>query len=351
MDIEVHAEVMDGVPEWEFIRSTLLTGTQEQVSHVVRALRSGPHLPMLYASEAYRLAGKNVFSVGVHQQRQFEDVDLSHMMMSELQMPFDAFYVAMEGGCDVKLAASMPLLPSATTSISHTVRGVYVTKVPQDREIFRSAPPSDELGEGWLFVVWAHHGKSDAWDDVAFSVTLLNRDGSVESALSSIFSRDPNLDSTVTEEDIKGNLRASARVIRMAVGMCAYLQSKDVETQDLEISPSEKARSQEIRNLSKVAAAGGKKGRKAQRRLRTLSKMPAKVTRVGPGMKYVSRESATVATHWRRGHVRMVWVGSRKDEEGNARRGTHREARFIPACLVEGAEKKGDDRTTVYRVK
>jgi len=285
----------------------------------------GPIVPMMHATLAYESAGENVFSLGIQQQRQFSEIDLSGLPLEDLQLPFDSFYVAMDGQCDFSLYAAGRYGQSV-----HPVKGVYVTRVPSAHCPWdMRTTGAEHITTSLVVCIWAKSQQAAPWDDIMHAIPIPIDDQT--KATSELFRGYAfNHDPTILPDDIEPNLATGEAMTRMVLGMCAYLQSRECETRIVNPAP-------ERGRLAVVVEKGGRKAAKAARRLVRLPEKPYRI--VAPGMTYVPSFSRTVSTHWRRGHVRSVWVGPRKAADGTPQKGSHREVRFIPACLVEGNAK------------
>jgi len=279
----------------------------------------GPLVPLLYAVGAYEGSGQQVYCLKRPQQDLFSDMDLGEMGIGELQFPYPGFYIAFEE-CPWTMRASHSAITGGF--VEHRVQGAYVSATPYAPGTpfpIRTAPGE---ADGVSVVVWASHPKAGDLDDVlqALPVPTSQAGGTIEDYL---LGRTPNNDPSISEEDGKHNFEVGLKVLRVVLGMVAYLQTREAETREYDPEPERRA-------LRAKAQKGGSKGARAARRLTRLPK--TRVRYVMPSLTRYQRPS--VQSHWRSAHIRMVWVGPRTDADGNPQKGTHREPRFIPATVV-----------------
>jgi hypothetical protein len=309
----------------------------------------------LFSSLAWEIDGGQVFHLGPDQCAMFMDMDLSSVSPEDIRFPYDSFYVSLEGS-GLALRASNGIEGSIP---SHSLQGVYVTRRKRIQSGTRFGPSGSEVLSHSIqlvdpetgghqtnpmtsLVFWAKDRKAEVWDDVMFSLSVLDRDvevhGNYENAIRAILSEKPEFcESSCTDDDRNHNRAVAATAARMVFGLCAYIECREANVTVID-------RSSERDALARKAMGSGKKAAKAERQITRIPSMPIRV--VYPELRYSRSSTGKVSAHWRRAHTRMAWVGSKKDENGNPQKGTHRERRWIAATIVG----EGDTQDRVYVV-
>jgi hypothetical protein len=366
----IHADVKQNCQEWVFVLDAivnrLLSPDGESVIDTY-CQRSNVAVSCMYAQFAWEVCGEQVFLLGPNQCRMFREMDLTNIGSLDIKYPFDTFYVALEG-CGLTMKASTmgdEPLPEGFHS-EHAVQGVYVSRTKQimrgsktrlgtmKKTLARRVDSTmwsmdvsvdeNELVDGTSFVVWAANSNCLPEDDILYVMFIpddyVEKLGSFELAVDEMLKTATDVsDSGMSIDENEYNRQSSALAMRMAIGMCVYLECRQAIV-------TVKDYSDQRRTLERKIVNGGKKGAKAER---MLTKIPTSTIRViDPSLKYVSPEHASVRAHWRRAHTRMQWLGSKSDELGNARHGERQERRWIPATIVN--PDSGDTAKRTYVV-
>jgi hypothetical protein len=364
--MQIHADVKKNCSYWP-----MLMGAMFNASPLLAELKSSVATAAAFAQLMWEGHGEQTFLLGADQCRMFREMDLSSVTADDIRFPYSAFYVAVENS-GLTLRATVDALDYGMTvevRPEHALQGVYCfrgnmiksgTKTRLGtvrRPIMMDAEPDHYLSEmaksdqddrwietGTTFVAWAHDPSTDSQDDILFSLFVpdfvVREYGNYEKAVEELLKFAHNLsDNSIPDEDKTHNKHASLLAIRMVIGMCAYLECRQAVV-------VEKDYSKERKDLQRKISNGGKKGAKAAR---MLTKIPSCVIRIiDPTLRYLGEDKVSVKAHWRRAHTRLQWVGSKIAEDGNARNGTHRERRWIPATIVNADGGEAGSRTYTF---
>ena len=278
----------------------------------------------------YDQCGSNTFVLGDRQVKVFSTVDVSKVNWSEVAFPYNGFYLAFEKPRQVQV------LNVDGTYYHVLLAGVLVTLLGKDVDANVSSPLDYNNATLTLMPLFVNtQGFSDT-DAGPYLRLHMQGTESVEEAIQRY--------RLETREDVRGSKyeKGLSELIDVlagsyyptCLGAIAYLASVDRRGRSLKNAPMSR---EEILKAAKKA-----RDRKQKRK---LIKRATRISNRGRvQMVYPDCPAYEVSPHWRRGHSRHVWVGSRTDEDGNPRKGTHRELRFIPPTLVRrdvahGAEK------------
>lgn len=352
----IHADVKQKCQEWVFmldaVVNRILSADGEAVIDAY-CQRSNVAVSCMYAQFAWEACGEQVFLLGHSQCKMFKEMDLTNIGALDIKYPFETFYVALEG-CGLTMKASMlgdEPLPEGFQP-EHAVQGVYVSRTKQIRRGSKTrlglmkktlarridstmwtmdvSVDEDELVDGTSFVVWAANSNCLPEDDILYVMFIpdnyVEQLGSFELAVDEMLKTATDVsDNLMSVDENEYNRQASVHAMRIAIGMCVYLECRQAIVLVKDYSDQRKVLERKIKN-------GGKKAAKAER---MLTKIPTSIVRIiDPSLKYVAPENAIVRAHWRRAHTRMQWLGSKFDESGTARFGERQERRWIPATIV-----------------
>jgi hypothetical protein len=334
----IHADAKRDCPYWSSYREIALTDP------AMFSAIGGASSVTLFSSFCWEADGEQTFLLGADQCRMFREMDLSGITPNDIRYPFDSFYICLEGS-GLKLRASLPTEIEEVgfeepSDPEHSVQGVYVTRRSSlqagarvrggmVREMIGMGNDGRLLGDTLTIVAWAHNKSARISDDIMFGYSL--EDSKVlesmdfESAILSILHGERRDDRHCTANEEEFNRVTALEISRIVVGMCAYLECRQAVVVEKDFSADRK-------RLERIIKNGGKKAAKAER---MLTRIPTAVIRIiDPNLRYLGQDKVAVKAHWRRAHTRLQWVGSKRDDDGNARLGTHRERRWIPSTIV-----------------
>jgi hypothetical protein len=145
---------------------------------------------------------------------------------------------------------------------------------------------------------------------------------------------DPGMNPTELE---KSQFIQDARsILRVCINLVLYLNSAEPETEQEPPNHAERAKLKQ-----RAASKNKKKADKAKKRLAQMTE--AKIVWIGKSIeegrpKATKRASngsgGTRRPHWRKGHFHPYWVGSKKDAEGNPRKGEKQVLRWVAPVFV-----------------
>jgi hypothetical protein len=363
--MQIHADVKNGCEYWPLMLQAMFTRNP-----IISEMKSNVAVSMAFAQFSWEANGEQTFLLGADQCRMFKEMDLSSVTADDIRFPYEAFYVAVEGS-GMTLRATVdtdefgePAHPSKYRA-EHSLQGIYAFRgntlkagsrtrlgtlkssimmcVPEGTHISDLAQENNQEEawpeDGTTFVAWAHDKDVSVQDDIIFSLFVpdfaVREYGNYEKTVEELLKYAHSLsDNSIPDADKIHNQRHSLEAIRMVIGMCAYLECRQAIV-------VEKDYKKERDLLQRKVDNGGKKGAKAAR---MLTKIPScKIRIIDPTLRYQGEEHVAIKAHWRRAHTRLQWVGTKIDETGNARNGTHRERRWIPATIVnaDGGESSG----------
>lgn len=363
--MQIHADVKRDCEYWGLMLQAMFTRNP-----VISEMKSNVAVSASFAQFMWESNGEQTFLLGADQCRMFKEMDLSGVTADDIRFPYEAFYVAVEGS-GLTLRATVEVddlgnpIPASKYRAEHTLQGIYAFRgntikagsrtrlgtlkssimmcVPEDNHLTGMAKENSQDDawpeEGTTFVAWAHDKDVSAQDDIIFSLFVpdfaVREYGNYEKTVEELLKFAHSLsDNSIPDEDKTHNQKASLEAIRMVIGMCAYLECRQAVV-------VEKDYKKEREQLQRKVDNGGKKGAKAAR---MLTKIPTcKIRIIDPTLRYQGEEHVSIKAHWRRAHTRLQWIGSKVDENGNARLGERRERRWIPATIVnaDGGESTG----------
>ncbi len=270
--------------------------------------------------------GEQVYQLQPTLERMLGCTDVSRVSRDVLRFPFDCFYLDLtDSGCSV-WDGERKSVPA---------RGVYVTP--------------DLGGRGILKLVFWGHENGNPQDDAIQWLTL-DLDSAAKSPcgridLDETFRRvylTPENDTSVTGMatqpmeystilgcDAPGGYDSMNFLLRLTINALLYINSKQSD-----------------------ASRAIKKTRRGPRRLRRVMALHSAPTVRTLGRRYEHGKynGFTVGDRRRRvvpGHWKEVWIGTKTDEHGNRRNGTHREPRWILPYIVNAYSDTEITRSTV----
>lgn len=302
---------------------------------------------VLAASYGFAQEGQQCFGVGPKMGSVFRDTEITSVPAEFLHFPFNCFYVAMP-------ESDLRLYNSAEQE-HQPVHGFYLHK--KDEALFTLLvwawdQTTKKVNEGltlWLDINLEDVPQRVEGDDSDDNDRIVMLD--MESYLQTIFA-DPERDVSdpgLTYED-PAQENAALTCLRIGLNLVLYLNSVNAETtkDETRVQAKRKKRSELSRKKNKTS----KKSKKLQARLDEMSE--AVVIWVGKTYEQAAEaaEAAeensgrTTKPHRRRGHPHHYWVGPRKDDEGNPRKGDHRVLKFVLPTWVNVPRKANGEADT-----
>jgi len=274
--------------------------------------------------------GQQVFSLSPLIGEMLENTDLGAITFSDLRLPFDCFYVQLEG--------NQKYSGFYVSKIEEVVTFVAVRwheEMPDDRwpEKLEYWEPNEDClnrGDYWRFFFQLYLDKYD-------------EECTVEKAIDSLMQGTPANDHWTEEERALHRYEtcdydeATRDILRLTFSLLFYLNS---ERKSVEVSSGKDEREKQEAALAASgktpSSRSSKKNKRRKEKLRYLSN--ARFHQVGAQEErdLTSRPGFDIdqPRHWRRGHLHRYWVGSRKDADGNPRKGEKRIRLWILPTLI-----------------
>ena len=312
-----------------------LRGDEEILDRILAELQtSAPNsAAVLKGMHAYAKWGQQSYVVGPKLQRMLMETEASSIPREFIRPPYPGFYIALPN-CNLTLWGG-------DYTGWHPVSGIYVTMVYGPNPLY---PHDNETMPGLLVSLWGRENDqsrvlgddANMWMIVPLhqEVAMVDIDTIIFSILDNPENERSDMGVTFKKgTDLFETQTTTARVLlRLVFNLILYLNSKDPEIDD--VSKSTRTRRRALQKKLKTAKT--KKRKKLQRSLDKMSE--AQIVWIGKSLEKQPnpdaepgspRESGKRRRHLRKGHFHPYWVGARKDEEGNLRKGTHMELRWL----------------------
>ena len=329
----------------------------------------------IYSMLGYKHFGQNTYAMGPVLQHMLAKTSLKGVQIEEVKLPFESFYIAFED-CDWNLWGG-------DVTQWHQLAGAYVSYGgPECRH-------EDRL-KGITVLLWGKENDKSrmAGDDATFWYSINLDDAKLERTLNGLapilhedmkeeivdletylkdMLEDPDRevlewnDGTVGEWDdgtigngdhlMKvGTMFASspnpadrrkelnsiiAAVNRCIINFLLYIQSDTADIGDT-VHKNSARKAELMKKLQKYTKRGNQRQqRKVKQRLATLSE--ARITYIGQKIEKKARAQGitgkamrqSLGRMWRPGYYNYYWTGSKKDEQGTIRLGSHRIRKWI----------------------
>jgi len=281
----------------------------------------------------YHMDGRNTFVLGDRQVQVFGQLDVSRVCWSELTVPYGICYIAFER--PVALVKE-----DGATAMEMSLAGFVVAQSvdqgSEDETLRLSLTPlfleADGLSRGvvdFLLRLNIVAGRT-------LEAALAEYEGGVAEASRRFFQFAASCTGPLELSDVADASRfveAQAKMLAdkyfaICFGAIAYLASTRPTTTH-------------VTRESVLREAKRARDKRAKRKLVKRATRISDKARVS--VVYPDCPEYEVSPHWRRGHAKHVWVGTRTDADGNPRKGTHRELRFIPPTLVRRDKADGEE--------
>jgi len=289
----------------------------------------------------YVVCGENAFVLGDRQMRVFGQLDVSKVCWSDLELPYDTFYVAFDRAV---LLRGMPDLVDRTL-FDAKLSGFLIAKQRVEHRHTDGRVERDPHGRIAIYPVFVDRDmKARGQLGVLLTLDLPERitieeafdqykgPSGVVQSIREHFAKHPPDDEGWAQRILRGFDEISDELVDVyfpiCIGAITYLSSTRPTTTHV-------TRESVLREAKRTRDKRAK--RKLVKRATRLSDK-ARVSVVYPDC-----PEYEVSPHWRRGHAKHVWVGTRTDADGNPRKGTHRELRFIPPTLVRRDKADGEE--------
>lgn len=343
--------MMGGFPPWREAVTEALQGAPTRLDAEIAFLDSTglrAAAKLLASSYLYAASGQQAYVIGPRVQDLLHETDLSAVPVAFLKLPYECIYVS--------LPPSEWKIWGGDRTGWHTVGGVYMTTGPSVLTmVFWGKENEKSLYVGDDANFWATMDLSQCLTSGPEDTRTINLEESVRSMMSR-WTDESDLDPEMrgrTDEILAHQLENVRHIVRVCVNMVLYLNSSDPETSVVnEGGPNEDKR----KRLKREARKKGKKGDLARRRLKAMTE--ARIVWIGPSLerrpKSVMLKPVTGRTcrpHWRKGHFHAYWVGSRKDDGGNLRKGSHQILKWVAPTFVGDMAEMVRARGTLHKFR
>ena len=261
--------------------------------------------------------GQQVFSLSPLIGEMLENTDLGAITFDDLQLPFNCFYVQLEGNQKYSGFYVHKLEDTLTFLVTKWHEEMPEDRYPDTLHYWENTEEVLNRGDYWRFFFQFELSKYEKGCSVAEATSLLLTGTPTNAS----WTEEQKQAHRYENEDPDEVMRD---ILRLTFSLLFYLNS---ERKSVEVSSGKDEREKEEAALAgsgkTPSSRSSKKNKRRKEKLRYLSK--AKFHQVG-----VQEEKDLVSTpgfdidqprHWRRGHLHRYWVGSRKDADGNPRKG------------------------------
>jgi len=361
----LHYDHMLGVAPW--VKEIAIEGEKwgyenrsAFISYIDARMPLPPSTAMsIYSMLGYKHFGQNTYALGPVLQHMLAKTSLKGVQIEEVKLPFESFYIAFED-CDWNLwggdVTQWHQLAGAYVSYGgpdckHEDRLKGITVLLWGKENDKSRMAGDDATFWYsidfkkaLAPILHENLKEEICDLETYLKDMLEdpdrevlewNDGTVGDGnqfikVGTMFASSPN------PADRRKELNSIiAAINRCIVNFLLYIQS---DTADVgETIHKNAARKAELtKKLQKYTKRGNQRQqRKIQQRLATLSE--ARITYIGQKIEKKARSRGitgkamrqSLGRMWRPGYYNYYWTGSKKDEQGTIRLGTHRIRKWI----------------------
>jgi len=358
----LHYDHSMGVAPW--VKHAIIEGTQwgyenrmAFLSYINERIPTPPSTSVqIYSMLGYKHFGQNTYALGPVLQHMLAKTSLKGVEIDEIKLPFESFYIAFED-CDWNLWGG-------DVTQWHQLTGAYVSYGCPNLDF------KDRMN-GITVLLWGKENENSrcVGDDATFWYTmdLTATKGSIDNE--EIYDLETYLKDMLEDPDREvlewnnglddrsefqylkpdvmfekaqnpSNRRAELNTTIAAINRCIVNFLLYIQSDTADVGETVKTNTARRASLDKKYKKYAKRGNKRQQRklaakLATISE--ARITYIGQKIEKKARARGitgksmrrSLGRMWRPGYYNYYWTGTKKDEFGNARLGTHKVRRWI----------------------